>query len=234
MSKRKFTFGGRKRGRAPSVDDERERRWAIAKLVRTIDLTAIHGGTCWLRSLSGSIVLKRLGIPHQLVLGGMIYRAGLNPWDLVMFASDDNKGHHPGLYHCWLESGDDLIDFSCGDWRDVLSRSNTEGFEVNPEGLPPITWKFPPPEFIWAPSAPLKNAWRPAPFGPKPREAWYGPIAEQHPEMLEEAEGEMLADLEECVDQVFLKFGLPVTKIFTSSEERDRYIKEHGISAVKE
>jgi hypothetical protein len=226
MTKRNFSYGARKSARAESVTID-EKKCAIAKLVREIEFQGITGGTCWLRSLTGSIVLEHFDIKHQLVLGGLLYRAGDEPSDIVFFAGlEDNKGHHPGLYHCWLESEGDLIDFSSGDWQAVIESAAELEVEVNPEGLPPITWKYPPPPYIWRPAAPLKAAWQPPPFGPSPGCVWYGPIAEHHPEMLEESKAELKKELEGAVEAVFVKYGVPFVRVFENDSERDAYMKQ--------
>ena len=60
------------------------------------------------------------------------------------------------LGHLWTELGDDLIDFSCGDWH----REAEWQVQTAPDGLPPITWQVEPPQYLWQKAAPLKKAWR--------------------------------------------------------------------------
>jgi hypothetical protein len=215
MKKRQFTYGGRKiAGREPQ--EHREIRNQIAKIVRSVEVPT-NGGYCFPRALVGSVVLGRFGIPCQIALGSMLYRAGFGLHDYVGFCEEDNRGHHPGRYHCWIESGEDLIDFSCGDW----SKIGPEG-EHNPLGLPPITWTFPPPAYIWRPREPFVSAWKPAPIGPPPGCAWYGPIAEYNQDLLDEAKALLLPDIENAVDLIFLNAGLPVIKIV----DRTRFADE--------
>ena len=208
--------------------DPNDLHFAIATLVRTLEFADCRGGICYFRSLTGSIVLDRFGIDHKIVLGSLLYRAGRKPWDILMFAGEDNRGHHPGLFHSWIETDTDLIDFSPGDWERVV-RTDRD-LEINPASLPPITWIARPPEFIWSTRAPLVNAWEPAPYGPSLGCTWYGPIAEHNQEMLDEERVKVLPKLNDAIDRVFLKFGLPVFKVFDSLEERATYIKENNLT----
>jgi hypothetical protein len=129
------------------------------------------GGTCLFRALSGSLVLKTLGIEANLVAGGVLYRAGPDPArDFFIFGTPDGGGAFlPGgglLGHVWLEAGDDLIDFSAGDWRRTVD--STPG--LSGADLPPIGWTHPPPEFFWAPRAKFAPGELPP---PPPGRAWY-------------------------------------------------------------
>jgi hypothetical protein len=210
--KRKFTFGGRK------LEHKSRRNWAIAKLVRSVEFEKdATAGYCYPRALVGSEILNRWGIPHKIVLGSLLYRAGTEPYDIVAFCGEDNRGHHPGKWHCWIENGEDLIDFSAGDWRKLIDECP---LELNPLNHPPVNWTFPPPEYIWQKRELLVSAWEPAPNGPPPGCAWYGPIAEHNQEMLEQARSELMPHIESAVDKVFLKWGLPVVR-FVDKKEGD-------------
>src|SRR2546421_6568947 len=99
----------------------------IASLVRSLDFSVngLSSGLCLFRMLSGKCLFDILGLPASPVLGGMVYRAGPDRYrDVVSFCGSDNVGQltDDGLLmgHWWLESGDDFIDFSCGDWQDSM------------------------------------------------------------------------------------------------------------------
>ena len=95
----------------------------------------------------------------KLAYGAMLYRAGYDPMaDVVAYCGLYNIGYVDNfmLGHLWTELGDDLIDFSCGDWH----REAEWQVQVAPDGLPPITWQVEPPQYLWQKAAPLKQAWR--------------------------------------------------------------------------
>jgi hypothetical protein len=109
----------------------------IATVVRSIEWVGAPGGTCFFRALTGLIALKMLEIPADIALGGMIYRAGPRRCDMVKSCGPDGLGTIGDrclLAHYRLISGDDLVDFSVGDWKDT----------------PGIEWTAPCPDFFWA------------------------------------------------------------------------------------
>lgn len=128
----------------------------IAKVVRSVDWrpTAPEGGLCFFRALTGWLVLTDLKIPATPVLGGMVYRAGLDERrDVLTFCGPGYVGctiHGRFLGHYWVLSGNDFVDFSVGDWKE-----NASGLEdYCPPGmqpLDPIQWTAPElPAFFWA------------------------------------------------------------------------------------
>jgi hypothetical protein len=97
-----------------------ERRAAIACVVRSIELVA-GGGTCLFRAILGRRVLAWLGIPSTIAVGAMLYRAGPDKIrDVVAFCGHGNAPmvtDEGNALHYWLHCGDDLVDFSVGDWQ---------------------------------------------------------------------------------------------------------------------
>src|SRR5262245_46348702 len=100
----------------------------IAKTVRSIDWTVVRddpypfrNGLCFFRNVTGMVTLWKLGIAATLALGGMIYRAGPDEYrDVMAFCGPGNAGTKlPGglLGHYFIISGDDIVDFSPGDWK---------------------------------------------------------------------------------------------------------------------
>jgi hypothetical protein len=71
--------------------------------------------------------------------------------------------------HVWNEVGDDLVDFSCGDWKHEAEMLVT----LYPDGLPPVVWHVTPPPYLWQAAAPVKASWRSV-GSPALGEFWYG------------------------------------------------------------
>jgi hypothetical protein len=126
----------------------------IAQSVRSIPIET-HGldvgGTCWLRAAVGFEFLRTcIGISVGLAYGGVVFRAGPD-WqrDVVSYCGEGNVGQIiPGLGfsgHYWVQSANEIIDFSCGDWQRELDLS----IAARPDGLGPIEWVATPPDFIW-------------------------------------------------------------------------------------
>jgi len=134
----------------------------IAQTVRDVEFdTDAPGGLCFYRAIIGWELLRLLGIAGKLCLGGMIYRAGPDPRrDVVAFLGPRGVGQMIDgelVGHYWIEHGDDIIDFSAGDWRGDMSPE----LEINLDpddlsNLGPIQWDVEPPEYFWLPS---KEAW---------------------------------------------------------------------------
>ena len=133
----------------------------------------VMDGTCIVRGLVGHKLMREIGLDAKLAYGAMLYRAGYDPMaDVVAYCGQYNTGYVDNfmLGHLWTELGDDLIDFSCGDWQ----REEEWQVQVAPDGLPPITWQVEPPQYLWQKAAPLKEAWRKI-GQPALGEFWYGP-----------------------------------------------------------
>ena len=126
----------------------------IAKVVRSMDFQiGTPGGLCLYRAISGWMTLMALGIKAMPVLGGMVYRAGPDPkLDVVAFCGPGSVGRlSPSglLAHYFIVSGNDLVDFSAGDWQED-TRSVPEVLPSGVASLPPVCWTAPPPDFFWA------------------------------------------------------------------------------------
>ncbi len=166
----------------------------IAKIVRSVEVD-VKGGTCVFRVIAGKEVLHALGIPCRMEFGGVLYRAGEDPtWDVFSYCGPRNTGYLDEdnfLGHAWLESGEDLIDFSVGDWRgqSVFDNAENGGRRLPPrlrtKLVPPqdvergrrIIWTaLPQQDFFWQRAAGLKRPWK-RDGEPTLGKAWYGPIA---------------------------------------------------------
>lgn len=132
------------------------------------------GGLCLYRAVIGFEFLRLLAIPARLALGGMVYRVGPDSQrDVVSYCGEGNVGRlcEDGgfLGHCWLESGDEVVDFSVGDWR----ATEPEDLGV----LGPVQWTIEPPDFFWLPKAsvaPIAGQMTP-PLGRAYYTGWRGP-----------------------------------------------------------
>ena len=151
----------------------------IAQSVRGIEFRGGDGGTCFFRAAVGFEFLRTcLGISVGLAYGGMIFRAGPD-WqrDVVSYCGEGNVGQMiPGLGfsgHYWVQSANQVIDFSCGDWRRELDLS----IAARPDGLGSIEWVATPPDFIWvdkATVAPIRGQHTPE-LGKAFYGGWRGP-----------------------------------------------------------
>jgi hypothetical protein len=121
----------------------------------------------------GYTLLQDLGLPAHLVFGSMLYRAGPDAMvDVMAYTGPHNTGcliHGGMLGHIWIELGEDLIDFSCGDWQQEAKMLHL----IDPDGLPPIMWQVLPPDYLWQSAAPLKAAWQRL-GQPDLGQFWYG------------------------------------------------------------
>ena len=148
---------------------------------------AVPGGQCFFRAATGARLLQRLGLPADIALGGMIYRAGPDPHrDVVAFSGPGNLGMfdpQKGLLgHYWIEVGEDVIDFSAGDWpRLSLPDMTMPGYEQPENDLGDIQWEQPTPDFFWLPRTSVRPTYpRGASrqenidaYTPKLAEVWY-------------------------------------------------------------
>jgi hypothetical protein len=136
----------------------------IAQIARSVYLTMpAPGGLCMFRVACGCRVLDALGLPFSVAVGGVACRVGPDEYaDLFTFAAPDLCGtimDNLFLGHAWLQVGDDLVDFSVGDWRAGSERAAGTPLEVFhvPAGLEVIDrrieWTIDLPEYHWAPVA---------------------------------------------------------------------------------
>jgi hypothetical protein len=157
--KTKGAFGHHNRMQRPLIAEDVKRD--IAKIVRSVKLVLdVPGGICTFRSATGWFVLKYLGITVNRALGGMAYQAGPDPVrDVVGFCGPRWAGCMKDgrlLGHYWLMSGNDLVDFSVGDWRALADETAAHYYVPGTPELNPIQWTAPElPPFFWQEKAPL-------------------------------------------------------------------------------
>jgi hypothetical protein len=114
-------------------------------------------------------------MPGDVVTGAMLYRAGPHEiYDIIAFCGPGNEAYRTSdgvLAHYWLTAGDQLIDFSVGDWRSDCRSENdvlNSSFDRRPDGsvAPAVQWTAPDlPDFWWQPAATLTAPWRPQGHG---------------------------------------------------------------------
>jgi hypothetical protein len=128
-------------------------RAAIARVVqgRTLITRGPRGGIggmCIFHAIIGRFVLRVMGVNADITAGSVFYRAGPDPGrDMFAFS-----GPFGGMFlangtlcgHAWLETDDDLIDFSVGNWRRI---ADTDPADYRRR----IEWTHPPPGFHWGP-----------------------------------------------------------------------------------
>jgi len=187
----------------------------IAKTVRSIewtvfdvDGTAVDGGMCFYRAASGAVTLHLLDIWAKPALGGMVYRAGPDEYrDVVAFCGPGNVGtiktaEHHMLGHYFVVSGDDIIDFSVGDWKETITAGKMS--EVMVPGVDPlgaIQWTAPPlPEFFWAPRARFEPV--PEMRTPELGQAWYTGFASPQPSDAQSHFETLLKDAEPSLKRI--------------------------------
>jgi hypothetical protein len=145
-------------------------RGDIARIVQGLDCTPSrhsNAGSCLYRALTGQWFLRMLGLSTTLAAGGMVYRVGPDPLrDVVSYCGPGNAGQYISgeglLGHIWLQNGpgiyDDVIDFSCADWKAGMSMAlmiptGTPLFgmteRVPVDNLGEIVWEVDPPSYIW-------------------------------------------------------------------------------------
>jgi hypothetical protein len=171
----------RSRNRPVPVEISQDIKDDIAEVVRHLTLFAA-GGTSVQRAFVGHEVLSRLRSAPKLVYGSMLYRAGHDQVrDTMGCCGKRNTGYCIDggmLGHVWNEVGNDLIDFSCGDWVDEAQMQAS----LYPDGLGDSVREVPPPSYLWRGSSALKANWRE--FGsPRLGEFWYGPWHGAKPNM---------------------------------------------------
>jgi hypothetical protein len=151
-------------------------REAIAAAVRTPVLVN-GGGNCLVRNYLGLMFLSELGVAAELIKGSMLFRAGPDPLrDVVAFCGAGNAGHGSAsgefLGHVWLRVGDDLVDFTPGDWRREAELIEATGATGDNFGA--IQWRAEPEPYHWASYADTTASWR-STGEPKVGGVWYGP-----------------------------------------------------------
>jgi hypothetical protein len=122
--------------------------------------------------------LEHLNITPRIAIGSMVYRAGPDEvLDVVAFCGCANMAAAPNLFHMWLETENEIIDFSAGDWHAQMARTP----EAGPEMQRPIEWAVEPPLYFWCPTVDLTEAWR-STGTPELGAAWYheGVAADDH------------------------------------------------------
>jgi hypothetical protein len=155
----------------------------IAKVVRSIDWQLADetpGGMCFWRAMTGWVTLHTLGIPAKPVLGGMIYRAGVDERrDVIAFCGEGNVGRRSDrgiLAHYFIVSNNNIVDFSVGDWKEN-SRTLPDIEVPGMEPIGPVCWTAPPlPEFFWADRNNFMS--KPPAYTPDLGRAWYTGFAD--------------------------------------------------------
>jgi hypothetical protein len=149
-----------------SPDFTPEQRADIGRLVRSVELVT-GGGLCNFRALMGQRALNWLGMSTRITWGAMVYRAGPNAFEDTLAFCNENGA----AYHCWLEAGGDLIDFSVGDWRPTAEAGFYDSLLPDGGFYRSIQWSGPDlPSFWWRPTRSF--AWG-ARGAPELGEAWY-------------------------------------------------------------
>jgi len=133
----------------------------IAKVVRSITWELVDdngggsGGMCFFRAMTGCAVLCYLDFVPRVAMGGMVYRCGPDPRrDVVAFCGPGNVAYTlPDgrvLGHSFIEVGNDIVDFSVGDWRENAATIPDVKLDPDEPDLPPPQWTASPPDFFWA------------------------------------------------------------------------------------
>jgi hypothetical protein len=78
-------------------------------------------------------------------------------------------------YHAWIEVGDDIIDFSVGDWHRADPVEAERSIGLDP--MEPEQWTVTLPSYWCKPRAVLADPWRPV-GTPALGKAWYGPYGD--------------------------------------------------------
>ena len=147
----------------------------VAAAVRGVSLLiAEHkGGMCLYRTVIGWRALHRVGIEARPAMGSLRYRVGPDPtWDVHGYL-----GIMPNSVHMWLDDGENIIDFSAGDWRWDSDEANDRRLfcdEWGDDGRP-INWQIEPPQYVWGPKNQLRHDWKPD-ASPELGVMWYGPM----------------------------------------------------------
>ena len=188
----------------------------IAKIVRSIGYAGVDGGQCFYRAVAGAATMSLLDLPVDMVFGGMVYRAGPDPMrDVVAFCGPGNLGTRTStgiLGHYFLTYGDEVVDFSAGDWM-------TTKYPEHPlDEVGKIQWTAPPPRFFWQSEASL----RPDATAKTPElgHAWYTGAHNAPP-----ASADLLDDIRKITKEM-----VP----FISHEIKEEYALRERLYAVRE
>jgi hypothetical protein len=161
----------------------------IVEVVRSTTLIVPNGGTCKFRADVGAVVLILLKVPCFLRYGSMLYRAGPDEIrDCLSFCGRGNRAMFSGndlggtgfLGHFWLRVGDDLVDFSLGDWVRECEHMVEVEEQTTGKSLGPVQWTAPVPDYLWRPYSELTTPWR-SDSTPELGEYWYQDGVRVHP-----------------------------------------------------
>ena len=153
----------------------------IAKVVRSIEYQYVAdpfpgGGKCAWQNLTGQVVLWKLNIAAKIALGGLVYRVGPDEQrDVVAFCGAGNVGMKNAIGlggHYFLVSGDNIVDFSVGDWRKISIHAPEYERLTGQTPLDPVQWTVEPPEFFWAERNTLMQP-QDGTFTPELGRVWY-------------------------------------------------------------
>jgi hypothetical protein len=149
----------------------------IARIVRRFEFDMPGEGSCFWRARTGLLVLEECGIEAEMKAGGMLIRVGPHRQrDTMRYALHNNfGGYYNGwlVGHAWNQVGDEIVDFSVGDWDEDVE-------PVGPEnGLGPVEWQIELPQFIWQPAKSLPR-WKSSGV-PNMGDIWYGPWGDRMP-----------------------------------------------------
>jgi hypothetical protein len=122
--------------------------------------------------LVGLQALHLCRIDATLHIGSLICRVGPDEYrDVVAFCLDGNAGYGNG-YHAWIGIGDDILDFSVGDWRSIDPVVHERAAGLTP--WEPVQWTVTLPNYWRKSRAAVADPWRPV-GTPDLGAAWYGP-----------------------------------------------------------
>jgi len=151
----------------------------IAKVVRSIEYRYVDdpdGGMCAWRNLTGQVVLWKLDIAAKIALGGLVYRVGPDERrDVVAFCGGGDVGMKNAIGlggHYFLVSGDNIVDFSAGDWKENSAAAPEHERLMGQTPLDPVQWLIEPPEFFWAERS-IFSPPHDGTFTPELGRAWY-------------------------------------------------------------
>jgi hypothetical protein len=170
-------------------------RLDIAKIVRKFGIRVngdLDNGNCLFRAALAQNVLKECGILSTIKVGGVLARVGSHrERDVLRFALPSNYGGYFDGYlvgHVWNRVGDDLIDFSVGDW------AQCDGLVSGNDVLGVPHWAVSCPSFIWKSVRTLPK-WRSTGV-PSLGDVWYCPWGDWRPPP--ELDGEELQQIQRC------------------------------------
>jgi hypothetical protein len=127
----------------------------IAKVVRSIqwDAVGLVGGMCFFNMLTGYSTLCALNVDVTPAVGGMIFRAGPDQYrDVVAWCGAGNLASRTPtggvLAHYYLTGGNDIVDFSVGDWKTDSVNLPDACFGKTVD-LGPVRWGVELPDYFW-------------------------------------------------------------------------------------